>query len=83
MFNIYDQNQDGAIDYKELKEAFRAIMIMADNEFKYKEDTIADIANNVLKYLDKDFDSKISLEEFIEGTLNNRILRDLVCPQFI
>lgn len=80
MFTIYDQNNDGSIDSEELKSAVRAILTMKDKNFRKKDEELNEITQSILKSLDKNSDDKISLQEFLNGTLNNKVLRELMCP---
>jgi Ca2+-binding EF-hand superfamily protein len=84
MFAIYDQNHDGLIDGAELKTAIRAILIMTDINFKKNSPSkIDEIVNTLMKNLDKNSDSKISMDEFVQAAKSNQILRNLLCPNYL
>ncbi|XP_052075229.1 neurocalcin homolog isoform X1 [Mytilus californianus] len=76
-FNMYDIDQNGYITKEEMTHIFKAICKMTGKvpqEFKSPED----MAEKIFNMLDKNSDSAISQQEFIEGADKVQILVDLL-----
>ncbi|XP_052075245.1 neurocalcin homolog isoform X2 [Mytilus californianus] len=76
-FNMYDIDQDGYITTEEMTHILKAICKMTGKvpqEFKSPED----MAEKIFNMLDKNSDSAISQQEFIEGADKVQILVDLL-----
>jgi Ca2+-binding EF-hand superfamily protein len=77
-FNIYDLDNNGQIDRKELKKMFELLFTMLNvdkNDEKYNVDNYV---QDVLNRFDLSGDKKLSLEEFVHGMKNDEKLKKLV-----
>ena len=77
-FKIYDIDKNGLIDKKELNKIIEAIYELSDSEVT-KELSDEDI-ELIMNELDKNNDTFISKEEFIDGCVNNKKVSDLLFP---
>ncbi len=77
-FNLYDLDNNGQIDKKELKKMFDMLFTMLDvdkSEDRYNVDKRVD---EVLSKFDASGDKKLNLEEFIHGVKSDEPLKRLL-----
>lgn len=55
---------------------------MTDRNFENDTTKVNKIVETLLKNIDKNNDQKINLNEFLNATMDNQILRSLLCPSF-
>lgn len=79
-FNMYDIDKNGKIDRKEMEKIIEAIYDLLGEENRKGENSPNKRVQKIMAKLDKDNDGKLSSEEFIEGCLNDEILRHLLAP---
>ncbi|CAF0779606.1 unnamed protein product [Brachionus calyciflorus] len=79
VFDVYDQNNDKAIDRKEIQVITKAILKM--NKKKLVGDQTDETKiDEIFEKLDDNENDEITKEEFVENCLNNVFLRDLLVP---
>jgi Ca2+-binding EF-hand superfamily protein len=85
-FEIYDLKGDGKIDKREMKKTLNSIydMLGEDNRRYRRNSKFAEKKVELIfqKY-DTDKDNKLSLDEFINGCLNDEYLNQLLKSNFI
>lgn len=54
---------------------------MGCRNFELTDEIIEKTITQIEKELDSDSDSKITLEEFLNATLSNKELQNLLCPE--
>jgi Ca2+-binding EF-hand superfamily protein len=79
-FNMYDIDKNGKIDNKEMEKIIEAIYDLLGEENRKGENSPHKRVQKIMTKLDKDNDGKLSPEEFIDGCLNDEILRQLLAP---
>ncbi|XP_070827719.1 guanylyl cyclase inhibitory protein [Chaetodon trifascialis] len=79
-FKLYDKDRDGAITREEMLEIMQAVykMNMAAALIKPNPLTPEECTNRIFVRLDKDNNAVISLEEFIEGALDDDWIREML-----
>ncbi|MBN3281348.1 GCIP protein, partial [Polyodon spathula] len=79
-FKLYDKDSDGAITRSEMLEIMQAVykMSLAASLTKTNPLTVEECTNKIFSRLDKDRNAVISLEEFIEGALDNDWIREML-----
>ncbi|XP_029379539.1 guanylyl cyclase inhibitory protein [Echeneis naucrates] len=79
-FNLYDKDRDGNITKEEMLEIMQAVykMSVATALTKPNPLTAAECTNRIFVRLDKDNNAIISLEEFIEGALDDDWIREML-----
>ncbi|XP_033888020.2 guanylyl cyclase inhibitory protein [Acipenser ruthenus] len=79
-FKLYDKDKDGAITRSEMLEIMQAVykMSLAASLTKANPLTVEECTNRIFSRLDKDRNAVISLEEFIEGALDNDWIREML-----
>ncbi|KAK1167119.1 guanylyl cyclase inhibitory protein [Acipenser oxyrinchus oxyrinchus] len=79
-FKLYDKDKDGAITRSEMLEIMQAVykMSLAASLTKANPLTVEECTNKIFSRLDKDRNAVISLEEFIEGALDNDWIREML-----
>ncbi|KAK2842113.1 hypothetical protein Q5P01_012313 [Channa striata] len=79
-FKLYDKDRDGAITREEMLEIMQAVykMSIAAALTKPHPLTAEECTNRIFDRLDKDNNAIISLEEFIEGALNDDWIREML-----
>ncbi|XP_041112231.1 guanylyl cyclase inhibitory protein [Polyodon spathula] len=79
-FKLCDKDKDGAITRSEMLEIMQAIykMSLAASLTKANPLTVEECTNKIFSRLDKDKNAVISLEEFIEGALDNDWIREML-----
>lgn len=82
-FNMYDIDKNGSIDKKEMIKIIEAIYDLLGEENRKGENSPPNRVNKIMEKLDKDRDGKLSSDEFIEGCLNDEILRHLLAPNTV
>ncbi|XP_041795739.1 guanylyl cyclase inhibitory protein [Chelmon rostratus] len=79
-FKLYDKDRDGAITKQEMLEIMQAVykMSVAAASIKPHPLTPEECTNRIFVRLDKDNNAVISLEEFIEGALDDDWIREML-----
>ncbi|KAM4619353.1 guanylyl cyclase inhibitory protein [Polymixia lowei] len=79
-FKLYDKDRDGAITREEMLEIMQSVykMSVAAALTKLKPLTAEECTNRIFVRLDKDNNAIISLEEFIEGALDDDWIREML-----
>ncbi|XP_068595982.1 guanylyl cyclase inhibitory protein [Brachionichthys hirsutus] len=79
-FKLYDKDRDGNITREEMLEIMQAVdkMSVAAALTKPNALTAEEYTNRIFLRLDKDNNAIISLEEFIEGALDDDWIRDML-----
>ncbi|XP_075998705.1 guanylyl cyclase inhibitory protein [Genypterus blacodes] len=79
-FKLYDKDRDGAITRDEMLEIMKAVYKMGVAAALTNLDplTAEECTNRIFVRLDKDNNAVISLEEFIEGALDDDWIREMV-----
>ncbi|KAM9502616.1 guanylyl cyclase inhibitory protein isoform 2-T2 [Salvelinus alpinus] len=79
-FKLYDKDKDGAISRREMLEIMQAVhkMSVAASLTKPNPLTAEECTNRIFARLDKDNNAIISLEEFIEGALDDEWIREML-----
>jgi guanylate cyclase activator 1 len=80
MFEVYDINNDGAIDRKEIETIIKAILKMNKKQL-VGDQTNATKIDEIFDKLDDNENEKVSKEEFVSNCSNNVFLRDILVPQ--
>ncbi|XP_076011730.1 guanylate cyclase activator 1g [Genypterus blacodes] len=66
-FKVYDRDGNGCLDRKEVKHIVKIIAHIKKHNHPCFTGNIDDICDRIFELVDKNNDSQISLEEFIEG----------------
>ncbi|XP_054476771.1 guanylyl cyclase inhibitory protein [Anoplopoma fimbria] len=79
-FKLYDKDRDGAITREEMLEIMQAVYKMSVTAAVTKPNplTAEECTNRIFVRLDKDNNAIISLEEFIEGALDDDWIREML-----
>ncbi len=77
---MYDIDKNGKIDRKEMEKIIEAIYDLLGEENRKGDNSPTKRVHKIMAKLDKDNDGKLSPEEFIDGCLNDEILRHLLAP---
>ncbi|KAG7454760.1 hypothetical protein MATL_G00263260 [Megalops atlanticus] len=79
-FKLYDKDKDGAITRGEMLEIMQAVykMSVAASIMQPNPLTAEECTNRIFVRLDKDNNAIITLEEFIEGALNDVWIREML-----
>ncbi|KAG2460058.1 GCIP protein, partial [Polypterus senegalus] len=79
-FKLYDKDKDGAITRSEMFEIMQAVykMSVAASLTKVNPLTAEECTNRMFARLDKDKNAIISLDEFIEGALNDEWIHKML-----
>ncbi|GAA6217644.1 guanylyl cyclase inhibitory protein-like [Lates japonicus] len=79
-FKLYDKDRDGAITKEEMLEIMQAVykMSVAAALTKPNPLTAEECTNRIFVRLDKDNNAIISLEEFVEGALDDDWIREML-----
>ncbi|KAM4748404.1 guanylyl cyclase inhibitory protein-like [Rhinophrynus dorsalis] len=79
-FKLYDKDSDGTITRCEMLEIMKAVykMSLAASITKVNPLTAEECTNRIFIRLDKDHDAVISLQEFIDGSLDDEWIRDML-----
>ncbi len=79
-FNIYDSNGDGVIDKSEMKIVIDSIYELIGEDMKLLKRTRLSEkkVDEIFQRLDKNKDNCITLQEFIDGYLNDKYLMTLL-----
>ncbi|XP_022056236.1 guanylyl cyclase inhibitory protein [Acanthochromis polyacanthus] len=79
-FKLYDKDKDGAITKDEMLEIMRAVYKMSSAAALTKPNplTAEECTNRIFVRLDKDNNAVITLEEFIEGALDDDWIREML-----
>lgn len=81
-FTLFDLNQNGFIDEKEMITILEAIYDLLDYDAskRSRSNSPKERVRNILFKLDKDNDNCLSKDEFIEGCLNDPVIREILMP---
>ncbi|KAM8974032.1 guanylyl cyclase inhibitory protein-like [Pelodytes ibericus] len=79
-FKLYDKDRDGAITRAEMLEIMQAVykMSLSASLTHVNPLTVEDCTNRIFTRLDKDRNAVISLEEFIDGSMDDDWIRDML-----
>ncbi|XP_063786145.1 guanylyl cyclase inhibitory protein-like [Pseudophryne corroboree] len=79
-FKLYDKDRDGAITRSEMLEIMKAVykMSIAASITKVNPLTAEECTNRIFIRLDKDHNAIISLQEFVEGSLDDEWIREML-----
>ncbi|TSK38499.1 Aryl hydrocarbon receptor nuclear translocator-like protein 2 [Bagarius yarrelli] len=79
-FKLYDKDKDGAITRSEMLDIMQAVYKMSVAASLTKPDplTAEECTNRIFIQLDKDNNAIISLDEFIEGALDDEWIREML-----
>ncbi|XP_041443733.1 guanylyl cyclase inhibitory protein [Xenopus laevis] len=79
-FNLYDKDRDGSITRCEMLEIMKAVykMSFSTSLATSNPPTAEECTNRIFIRLDKDHDALISLQEFIDGSLDDDCIRDML-----
>ena len=80
MFDVYDINNDGVIDRKEIETIIKAILKVSKKQLVSDQTNAAKI-DEIFEKLDDNENEKVSKEEFVSNCSNNVFLRDILVPQ--
>ncbi|XP_047436389.1 guanylyl cyclase-activating protein 2-like [Mugil cephalus] len=75
-FKVYDRDGNGCLDRKEVKHIIKIINKIKKHNDPGATENVNDICDRIFQLVDKNKDSKISLEEFIEGAEKDPWLLD-------
>ena len=76
IFNVFDKDESGMIDPKELSNVVVALFLMVG--IRIHEDILEDKLYEVMEAVDVDGDGEIAMEEFIENALQCDFIQDIV-----
>lgn len=81
-FTLFDLNQNGFIEEKEMITIIEAIFELLDHDGQKKMNSHSakERVKSIIQQLDKDNDNCLSREEFIEGCMNDPVIRELLVP---
>ncbi|KAE8613100.1 hypothetical protein XENTR_v10007566 [Xenopus tropicalis] len=79
-FELYDKDRDGTITRCEMLDIMKAVykMSLATSLAQSNPPTAEECTNRIFIRLDKDHDALISLQEFIDGSLDDDWIRDML-----
>ncbi|XP_072001151.1 guanylyl cyclase inhibitory protein-like isoform X2 [Engystomops pustulosus] len=79
-FRLYDKDRDGAITRSEMLEIMKAVykMSVTASISKVNPMTAEECTNRIFIRLDKDHDAVISLQEFVNGSLDDDWIREML-----
>ncbi|XP_069484201.1 guanylyl cyclase inhibitory protein-like isoform X2 [Ambystoma mexicanum] len=79
-FKLYDKDRDGAITRPEMLEIMQAVykMSVAASLTRVNPLTAEECTNRIFIRLDKDRNAVISLEEFVEGSMDDDWIREML-----
>ncbi|KAM5169954.1 guanylyl cyclase inhibitory protein [Mantella aurantiaca] len=79
-FKLYDKDGDGAITRSEMLEIMKAVykMSVTANLTKINPMTAEECTNRIFIRLDKDHNAIISLQEFVDGSLDDDWVREML-----
>ncbi|KAM4677776.1 guanylyl cyclase inhibitory protein-like isoform 2-T2 [Discoglossus pictus] len=79
-FRLYDKDRDGAITRSEMLEIMQAVyrMSVSASITQVNPLTAEECTNRIFIRLDKDKDAVITLQEFIEGSIDDHWIRDML-----
>jgi Ca2+-binding EF-hand superfamily protein len=81
-FTLFDLNQNGLIEEKEMITIIEAIFELLDYDSQKRTgiNSAKERVKCIIQQLDKDNDNCLSKEEFIEGCMNDPVIRQLLVP---
>ena len=79
-FKMYDVDKNGRVDKKEMEKIIEAIYDLLGEEHRHGENAPSERVKTIMHKLDKDQNGYLSEEEFVEGCLNDAMLRSLLAP---
>lgn len=77
-FEMYDIDQNGYITEDEMNHILKAICKMTSSKLPEGFTTVQDMTRHIFLVLDKNFDNRISLDEFIEGASKVQVIVDIL-----
>ncbi|MEQ2190393.1 hypothetical protein XENOCAPTIV_008567 [Xenoophorus captivus] len=66
-FKVYDKDGDGSLTNQEVRRVVKIVTKIKRHDDPNVEEDVEDICDRIFELVDKNKDSQISLEEFIEG----------------
>jgi Ca2+-binding EF-hand superfamily protein len=79
-FKMYDMDRNGRVDEKEMEKIIEAIYDLLGEEHRKGDNSPSERVKIIMKKLDKDKNGWLSEEEFVEGCLEDSVLRSLLAP---
>ena len=81
-FIIYDIDQNGVVDRNEMEKIIAGIYELLDTDMQQHEGKklAHERVNQIFLSLDKNMDDCLSKDEFIEGCLNDSIIKSILVP---
>ena len=79
-FEIFDIDKNGTIDQNEMKSILEAIYDIIGEKDRNGENSPAIRVKHIMKQFDKNNDNLLSIDEFINGCINDPSLRTLFAP---
>ncbi|CAF0716363.1 unnamed protein product [Brachionus calyciflorus] len=80
-FKLYDTNNNGKIDKKEMAKLIEAIYDLTGEQNRKNDNDPKQRVESIFNKLDRDHNGTIDENEFIEGCLSDQILMRLLVPQ--
>ena len=77
-FNVYDVDNNGVIDRKELKKMFELLFTLLNVDLKDENYNLDKRSDEVIKKFDMSGDKKLSRDEFVQGVKSDEPLRNLL-----
>jgi Ca2+-binding EF-hand superfamily protein len=83
-FNIFDLDKNGRIDRSEMEKLLAEIYDMiGEDAWDDDDDSPANLVKEIMKKLDKNMDGNVTKDEFIDGCMQDKHLRELLTPTLI
>ncbi len=79
-FKMYDVDQNGNVDKKEMEKIIEAIYDLLGEEHRKGENSPRERVKKIMAKLDKDQNGYLTEREFVNGCLEDPILRSLLAP---
>ncbi|CAF0974937.1 unnamed protein product [Adineta ricciae] len=79
-FDMYDINEDGLLDKKEMRQIIKLIYKMNGHKCMKQDSPSGQIVRTIMDRFDTDDDRKLTRDEFVQECLNNSDLRKFLTP---
>ena len=79
-FKMYDVDRNGKVDKKEMEKIVEAIYDLLGEEHRKGDNSPSERVKTIMTKLDKDNNGYLTEQEFVEGCINDPILRSLLAP---
>ena len=80
-FEMYDADKNGVVDLEEMENCIQAIYDMLGATAKKPTESAKQRAKDIFTRMDKDQDGGLTIDEFLEGCLNDEELSKILVPQ--